>query len=105
MTVPRLALPRPANDPTAPPEPLTPAEVLRATLARWGVGLDQVRSGERRRRVVLARRACVCALRQALPSLSLADIGAELLIDHTTVLYALRQAGLAQTGTAARRPA
>lgn len=82
-------------DPSAPPEAITPAEVVTATLERWGVSRDEMLSGSRRKRVTLARRACCCALRRALPSLSLADIGAELLIDHTTVLYALRKAGIA----------
>lgn len=83
-------------DPSAPPEPITPAEVVSATLKRWGVSRDEMLSGSRRKRVTLARRACCCALRRALPSLSLADIGAELLIDHTSVLYALRRAGIAR---------
>lgn len=82
------------TDPSLPPESVTPSEVLKATLARWGVSLAEVLGGARRRRVVLARRACVCALRQAMPSLTMADIGAELLIDHTTVIYALKKAGV-----------
>lgn len=80
-----------------PPVEADPAEIVAAICAAWRLEAHQIVGGGPRgsRRVGLARRACVVALRRRCPSMSLPEIGAELNLDHTTVAYHLRKANVA----------
>ena len=79
-----------------PPVEADPAEVVARVCAAWRLEASQVtRTGVRgTRRLSLARRACVVALRRLCPSMSLAEIAGEVGIDYTTVHYHLGKAGV-----------
>jgi len=65
--------------------------VAKAAAELWNVPLDQLLSPSRKAAVVAARQPVMAVLYETL-GLCLADIGAELDRDHTTVLYGIRRA-------------
>lgn len=76
---------------------IAPTDVIATVCAAWSVDPNAVIAGYRGRRVVLARRSCVVALHRIFypAEMSLADIGGYLGgLDHSTVLYALKAAGV-----------
>jgi chromosomal replication initiation ATPase DnaA len=98
VTASRLQLVAPA--PILPAQALPPDEphasdVVDEVCATWRESRHELLAGERRKRITDLRRACCVAIRLKCPSLSLQDIGAVLLVDHTTVLHHLQKAGVA----------
>lgn len=98
MSAARLQLVAPA--PILPPQALPPPEphasdVIDEVCSTWRESRTELLGGARRKRITDLRRACCVAIRLRCPSLSLQDIGAVLLVDHTTVLHHLQVAGVA----------
>ncbi len=65
--------------------------VAKAAAQLWNVPLDQLLSPSRKASVVAARQPVMAVLYHEF-DLTLADIGAELDRDHTTILYGIRRA-------------
>ena len=65
--------------------------VAKAAAQLWNVPLDQLLSPSRKAAVVAARQPVMAVLYNTF-GLCLADIGAELDRDHTTILYGIRRA-------------
>ena len=77
-----------------PPEP-DPAEIVALVARAWRVTPDDITGFRRDRRVMLARRSAIVALRRLAPGLTTTEIGAAVGRDHSTVVHHLGIAGLA----------
>lgn len=73
--------------PGLPHEP--PTDILARIATAHGVGVEEIRGGQQRRCVQLARWAAIRAIRVTYPAMSSARIGAVLNLDRSTVDHAL----------------
>ena len=71
---------------------MTPETIIGRIARHYGLSASELTSRSRVRHIAYARQVAAWGLRTALPKLSLATIG-ELLgnLDHTTVIYSVRQ--------------
>lgn len=99
----QLSAPDQKPAPVAAPEPSnvvpfkTPKDefhdIIDKVARMHGTTLRAVMSKNRSNKIAHARQACICAVKETHPVMSLPQIGRIFGIDHTTVLHSLRKRG------------